>query len=100
LAPAVQNALLIISRSEHGRTGDDGTMAAAAGRGSRAAQENGAHAGVVPMEQARGMKGLDIMQALLEGRFPYPPIAETLDFALVQVERGQAIFQGTPQQSI
>jgi uncharacterized protein (TIGR00369 family) len=64
---------------------------------ARAAQ-NGAHAGVVPAEQARGMPGLDIMQALLEGRFPYPPIAETLDFFLVQVERGQAIFQGTPQQ--
>jgi uncharacterized protein (TIGR00369 family) len=44
------------------------------------------------------MNGLDIMQALLEGRFPYPPIAETLDFSLVQVARGQAIFQGTPQQ--
>jgi uncharacterized protein (TIGR00369 family) len=51
---------------------------------------------VVPAEQARAMNGLDIMQALLEGRFPYPPIAETLDFFLVQVERGQAIFQGTP----
>jgi uncharacterized protein (TIGR00369 family) len=64
---------------------------------ARAAQ-NGAHAGVVPFAQAREMKGLDIMQALLEGRFPYPPIAETLDFSLVQVERGQAVFQGTPQQ--
>ncbi|CAH0250415.1 hypothetical protein SRABI118_02951 [Massilia sp. Bi118] len=62
------------------------------------AKENGAHAGVVPFAQAREMKGLDIMQALLEGRFPYPPIAETLDFSLVKVERGQATFQGAPQQ--
>ncbi len=62
------------------------------------AKENGARAGVVPFEQARSMKGLDIMQALLEGRFPYPPIAETLDFHLIDVERGQATFQGTPQQ--
>jgi hypothetical protein len=60
------------------------------------AAENGAHAGVVPFEQARDMKGLDIMQALLEGRFPYPPIAETLDFHLIDVSRGQATFQGTP----
>ena len=60
------------------------------------ALENGAHAGVVPAEQARGMQGLDIMRALLEGRFPYPPIAETLDFHLVEVERGVATFQGTP----
>ena len=60
------------------------------------AARNGARAGVVPADQARDMNGLDIMQALLEGRFPYPPIAETLDFFLVQVERGQATFQGTP----
>lgn len=62
------------------------------------ARENGAQAGVVPIEQARSMRGLDIMQALLEGRFPYPPIAETLDFHLVEVERGVATFQGMPQQ--
>lgn len=62
------------------------------------ARENGAQAGVVPVEQARSMRGLDIMQALLEGRFPYPPIAETLDFHLVEVERGVATFQGMPQQ--
>jgi uncharacterized protein (TIGR00369 family) len=61
------------------------------------AKENGARAGIVPFEQARGMHGLDIMRALLEGRFPYPPIAETLDFHLIEVSRGQAIFQGTPQ---
>jgi uncharacterized protein (TIGR00369 family) len=61
------------------------------------AVRNGACAGVVPTEQARGMDGLAIMQALLDGRFPYPPIAETLDFFLVQVERGHAVFQGTPQ---
>jgi uncharacterized protein (TIGR00369 family) len=62
------------------------------------ADRNGARAGVVPAEQARSMTGLAIMQALLEGRFPYAPIAETLDFRLVEVSRGQAIFQGTPQQ--
>lgn len=62
------------------------------------AAHNGAHAGVVPREQARDMHGLEIMQALLEGRFPYPPIAETLDFHLVEVSRGQASFQGTPRQ--
>lgn len=62
------------------------------------ARDNGAHAGVVPAAQARGMHGVDAMQAVLEGRFPHPPIAETMDFYLVKVERGQATFQGTPQQ--
>jgi uncharacterized protein (TIGR00369 family) len=60
------------------------------------ALRNGARPGVVPAEQVGDMNGLDIMQALLEGRFPYPPIAETLDFFLVEVARGQAVFQGTP----
>jgi uncharacterized protein (TIGR00369 family) len=34
---------------------------------------------------------------MLAGRFPYPPIAETLDFFLVQASKGEAVFQGTPQ---
>jgi len=63
---------------------------------ARVAQAGG-RAGVVPKEAAQAMDGLSVMQALLEGRFPYPPIAETLDFFLVEVEKGKATFQGTPQ---
>jgi uncharacterized protein (TIGR00369 family) len=62
---------------------------------ARVAQAGG-KPGVVPMEAARGMSGLEIMQALLAGRFPYAPIAETLDFFLVEVAKGEATFQGTP----
>jgi acyl-coenzyme A thioesterase PaaI-like protein len=58
----------------------------------------GARPGVVPREAAQSMDGLQIMQALLEGRFPYAQIAETLDFFLVEVDRGRAVFQGTPQE--
>jgi uncharacterized protein (TIGR00369 family) len=57
----------------------------------------GARAGVAQPEAVRGLDGLQIMQAMLEGRFPYPPIAETLDFFLVEVDKGRAVFQGTPQ---
>lgn len=60
-------------------------------------REAGGRAGVVPAQEARAMDGLAIMQALLAGRFPYPPIAETLDFFLVAVRKGEAVFQGTPQ---
>jgi uncharacterized protein (TIGR00369 family) len=59
--------------------------------------QGGGRPGVVPAQEARGMTGLAIMQALLEGRFPYAPIAETLDFFLVEVDKGKATFQGTPQ---
>lgn len=59
-------------------------------------EQGGGRPGVVPAHDARGMSGLAIMEALLEGRFPYPPIADTLDFSLVEVEKGKATFQGTP----
>ena len=34
---------------------------------------------------------------MLEGRIPRPPITDTLNFYLIEVERGRAVFQGTPK---
>lgn len=59
--------------------------------------QGGGRPGVVPRDAAHSMNGLEIMQALLDGRFPYAQIAETLDFFLVEVDQGRAVFQGTPQ---
>ncbi len=56
----------------------------------------GVGAGAIPPGHAAGMSGLDIMQAILRGEVPYPPIAKTLDFTLLEVEPGRAVFQGTP----
>ena len=44
-----------------------------------------------------GKTGLGLLQAMLRGELPFPPIAETLDFSLISVEAGKAVFQGTPQ---
>src|ERR1700723_752390 len=44
-----------------------------------------------------GKTGLEVLQAILRGELPFPPIAETLDFSLISVEAGKAVFQGTPQ---
>lgn len=52
--------------------------------------------GVARPEQVAGLDGLGMMQAMLRGELPYPPIAETLDFLLVEVDKGRAVFQGTP----
>jgi uncharacterized protein (TIGR00369 family) len=60
------------------------------------AMKNGAGVGVARREQVAGLSGLDMMQAMLRGELPYPPIAETLDFTLVAVGEGTATFQGTP----
>ena len=57
----------------------------------------GAKAGVARHEQIAGKTGLEIMQALLRGELPYPPISETLGFFLIEVGDGHAVFQGEPQ---
>jgi uncharacterized protein (TIGR00369 family) len=57
---------------------------------------DGAGCGVATPEQVAGRSGLEIMQAMLRGELPYAPIARTLDFHLLEVEEGRAVFQGTP----
>ena len=59
--------------------------------------EGGGKPGLATAEHFAGKTGLEQMQAMLNGRMPYPHIAETLDFALVEIEMGKAVFQGTPQ---
>lgn len=56
----------------------------------------GPGAGVATAAQIAGKTGLEVMQAMLAGELPYPPIAETLAFSLVEVAEGSAIFQGIP----
>ena len=56
----------------------------------------GAGPGVARPDQLAGKTGLEIMQGLLRGELPYAPIAKTLDFTLLEVSEGRAVFQGTP----
>ena len=62
-----------------------------------AAMEAGMGCGVASPEQVAGKTGLEVMQAMLRGALPYPPIARTLGFTLVEVDAGRAVFQGTPK---
>ena len=57
----------------------------------------GGKPGLASPDRVAGKTGMEIMQAMLAGVLPYPHIAETLDFALIAVEPGKAVFQGTPQ---
>ena len=52
--------------------------------------------GVNSRESIAGKTGLELMQAMLKGELHYPPIAQTLDFLLIEVSEGRAVFQGTP----
>ncbi len=57
----------------------------------------GGKAGLARPDQIHGKTGLQIMQAMLAGDLPYPHIADTLDFSLIEVGEGRAVFQGVPQ---
>ena len=57
----------------------------------------GGKPGLARPEMLTGKTGLEIMQAMLAGELPYPHIAQTLDFSLIEVGPGTAVFQGTPQ---
>jgi len=55
-----------------------------------------ARVGVYTPEQIAGKSGLEIMAGIVSGELPLPPIGETLDFFLVEVEKGRVVFQGRP----
>jgi len=52
--------------------------------------------GVATPEEIAGMTGLQVMQALIDGRLPAPPIAQTMTFSLIEVGDGYAVFEGEP----
>ena len=42
--------------------------------------------------------GIEVFRRMLAGKWPVPPIGKTLDFLLVEVDPGRAVFQGRPHQ--
>jgi uncharacterized protein (TIGR00369 family) len=48
-------------------------------------------------ERMRVMPGLELLEAIRDGTLPQAPMAAVLDFRLVEVERGRAVFEGTPR---
>jgi uncharacterized protein (TIGR00369 family) len=45
---------------------------------------------------AATLSGLELLRRVMDGRLAPPPMATTLDFALVEVEHGRVVFQGAP----
>ena len=43
-------------------------------------------------QAARGLAGIDFLRRIAAGELPAPPIAHTLDYALLEVEEGRAVF--------
>jgi uncharacterized protein (TIGR00369 family) len=54
------------------------------------------HYGLIDPKLAITMSGIELLQAIVEGKLPAPPIARTLNYGLVEVEPGRAVFAGVP----
>jgi len=52
--------------------------------------------GCVDPKMATSMSGLEFLRAMMAGTFPAPPIAEVLNFLLVEADVGRAVFEGIP----
>jgi uncharacterized protein (TIGR00369 family) len=52
--------------------------------------------GTIDPKDVAHLSGLELFAGMLSGRFPPPPIAKVLNFELVEVENGRALFQGEP----
>ena len=50
--------------------------------------------GVASSQDLAGMTGRQMLQAMIDGRLPAPPISETLNFWLVEAGDGVAAFEG------
>ena len=50
--------------------------------------------GLATPEETAGLSGLELLEAMIAGRLPAPPMAKTLGFALVEVSPGAAVFEG------
>jgi uncharacterized protein (TIGR00369 family) len=46
--------------------------------------------------EGRKLSGLDYLRGIAEGRFPAAPIARLMNFTLVEVEHGRAVFEAIP----
>lgn len=58
--------------------------------------EAGPGPGLARLDEIADKTGLEVMQAMIDGRLPYAAIAKTLDFTIIEASAGRAVFQGTP----
>lgn len=56
----------------------------------------GGKPGLAHIEQLAGKSGREILEAMMSGELPYPPMNDTLNMALLEVDHGRAVFQGIP----
>lgn len=52
--------------------------------------------GTVEVEDIRSLSGIEFLQGIVDGRFPAPSMGGALQFRLIEVGEGLAVFTGVP----
>lgn len=58
--------------------------------------ESGGSPGLARVEQLAGKSGRAVLEAMMAGELPYPPMNDTMNMVLLEVGDGRAVFQGIP----
>ncbi|MDH2432057.1 PaaI family thioesterase [Pokkaliibacter sp. MBI-7] len=56
----------------------------------------GGKAGIATLEQLAGKSGREILEGMMAGTLPYPPMNDTMNMTLLETGDGYALFQGIP----
>jgi uncharacterized protein (TIGR00369 family) len=56
--------------------------------------------GTIPHEDITHYTGLELLQRVVNGDYPAPPIAAQLFFTLTEVGEGRAVFRGMPNEKL
>jgi uncharacterized protein (TIGR00369 family) len=52
--------------------------------------------GSIPFEEIAKHSGLEFLRRIIDGKYPAPSIGERMNFGLVEVGEGRAVFRGLP----
>lgn len=52
--------------------------------------------GTIPYEDLAKYPGIELLQRIIDGKYPAPPIGAALNYALTEVSEGRAVFRGMP----
>lgn len=56
--------------------------------------------GAIPHEDLANYPGIELLQRIIDGKYPAPPIGATLNYALTEVSEGRAVFRGMPSERL
>lgn len=54
--------------------------------------------GSIPLDDVVHLSGIELLRRVIDGTYPAPTIALRINFALVEVSEGRAVFKGMPSE--